>query len=47
MEYFHLYVYEWVRVQKLVFFPEKGGVQINRVYELLEILQYVPMLDHA
>ena len=25
---------------KYCFLPEKGGVQINRVYELLEILRY-------
>ena len=39
-----------IRVRKLPFFPEKGGVWINRVYELLEIIQYsiecsLPTLD--
>ena len=33
-------MYEYIRVRKLpfFFFPEKGGVKINGVYELLEIL---------
>ena len=40
IEYFHFYVYKWIRVRKWAsFLPENGGVQINRVYELLEILQ--------
>ena len=27
---FHFYVYEWIRVQKLASFPEKGGIRIIR-----------------
>ena len=30
-----------IRVRKLPFSPEKGGVRVNRVYELLEILRYI------
>ena len=30
-----------IRVQKLASFAGKGGVRINRVYELLEIVGYV------
>ena len=40
-------MYEWVTVGKVAFFARKGGVQINRVYELLKILRYVLVLGHA
>ena len=33
-------MYKWIRDEN---FPEQGGVQINRVYELLEILWYIAM----
>ena len=35
----------YARITVRPLFPEKGVVQINRVYELLEILWYVPLLS--
>ena len=36
------------RVRKLlVFFPEKGGVRINKVYEFLETVRYLQVMFQA
>ena len=32
-------MYEWTSARKLPFLLEKEGIQINRVYELLDSLQ--------